>query len=460
MLRSIFFISFIGFLVWIAVWLSENPGRAEINWLGYEIETYFGFLIIVAGIVGIIVWTIIWLIRFVFKAPKAFILGRKNRRQVDGYKALTLGMAAIAAGDKDEASRLSKKANKLLSDPTVTRLLSAQTAALNGDQAAASRYFNTLRESKETQFVGLVGLMRQAKLSGEDTLLKELTEEAYKLRPESVFVVETLFDIQTKSGLWEEAQATLFEAVRRKVKPEQVAIGPRVTIFTARAYEMQRAADYKAAIRYADRALADDRDFVPAAIVRARLINDKSKDHKAVSLLESFCSRNPHPQVVSAYLKLWPQETFLQRFQRLQNLVDKKRSTQDTRLLVAEAALDAELWGEARKNLELASADQLTIKSCRLMSRLEQGERYDEEESRRWLEKTSLAAPDTSWTCGSCGAIAQSWQALCGHCGDFDIVVWKQPPHIATLSSEFANESAHEDFLLLEEAKTKPPNLG
>ena len=50
---------------------------------------------------------------------------------------------------------MSRKANKLIKDPSVTRLLSAQTATLNGDEAAAVNYFNALSEDHETEFVRL-----------------------------------------------------------------------------------------------------------------------------------------------------------------------------------------------------------------------------------------------------------------------------------------------------------------
>ena len=135
-------------------------------------------------------------------------------------------MAAVAAGDKDEAIRMSRKANKLIKDPSVTRLLSAQTATLNGDEAAAVNYFNALSEDHETEFVGLLGLMRQAMANQDLTRLLELTKKAYKKRPESVFVCETLFSLQTKAADWENAQNTLTDAVRRKVKTEIVATGP------------------------------------------------------------------------------------------------------------------------------------------------------------------------------------------------------------------------------------------
>ena len=137
MLRIIFFITQLIVLVSFAVWLSDNPGEIEINWLNYEIETHFSVLLLLIALIFFGLWFIYYVFNMLLTAPKTFLDRRKNRHQFEGYKALTLGMAAVAAGDKDEAVRMSRKANKLLNDPSVTRLLSAQTAILNGDEAAA-----------------------------------------------------------------------------------------------------------------------------------------------------------------------------------------------------------------------------------------------------------------------------------------------------------------------------------
>ena len=140
MLRIIFFITQLILLVGFAVWLSDNPGQIEINWLDYEIETHFSVFLIVIAFIFFGLWFIYYIFNMILSVPKTFLDRRKNRLQSEGYKALTLGMAAVAAGDKDEAIRMSRKANKLIKDPSVTRLLSAQTATLNGDEAAAVNY--------------------------------------------------------------------------------------------------------------------------------------------------------------------------------------------------------------------------------------------------------------------------------------------------------------------------------
>jgi HemY protein len=152
-------------------------------------------------------------------------------------------------------------------------------------------------------------------------------------------------------------------------------------------------------------------------------------------LLEELWARRPHSDLAEAYLKQWPLEAPLDRMKRIQHLTDKNASAFESRIALAEAALEAKLWGEARRNLIDLPDDQITVRVCRLMARLEQDEHGDAVAARVWLDRAETAAPDKAWTCDTCGAVAAEWSALCGNCEAFDTVSWKQPPRVSVLSS-------------------------
>ena len=433
MWRAVFYFVQVAILVALAVWLSDNPGKVEINWLGYRIETYFGVLLLVGGIAVVAVTFLYRFTRAILGAPGQFLTRRQYRRREAGYKALALGMAAAAAGDREESRRLARRADALLQDPDLTRLLSAQAATLNGDQVAARRYLDALVENDETAFLGLTGLMRQAMADGDDGVLLSLAERAHKVRPDSAFVVDTLFNLQSRSARWSEAQATLFDAVRRQVRTEAQAVGYRTTIFTARALEAEASTRFDEASDLADKALATKPDFVPAGVVGARMLEQAGKGRKAIRLLEDLWRRNPHPDVVAAYLRQWPLESPLDQLKRVQQLTGENATVTESRLALAAAALEAKLWGEARRNLTAIADDEVTVRVCRLMARLEQDEHGDAAAARIWLDRADSTAQDKTWTCGTCGAVASAWSALCGNCGGFDTIAWKRPPRVSVL---------------------------
>ena len=445
MRRALVYFVQVAVLAAAAVWLADHPGRVEIDWLGYRVETYFGVLLALLLVAALLFDGARRAWRLLAGAPGDFVARRQARRREDGFRALTHGMAAVAAGDRDEARRLARRADTLLRDPGVTGLLSAQAAALDGDEAAARRYFDALAADRETAFLGLTGLMRQAIREGDDARTLELAERARRLRPDSAFVSETLFDLQTRGGRWREAQATLFDAVRRGLRPEEGALGDRAAILAARAGAALRAERFEEAADFAGQALASVEDFVPAAALRARALAGTGKPRRAARHLEEAWSRRPHPELAAAYLALRPGEEPLQRAKRVQQLAAGNPGAPESRRALAAAALEAGLWGEARRNLaELGPADEFDAGTCRLMARLEREENGDGAAAGEWLERAARAPAGKGWTCGTCGAAAPEWSALCGNCGAFGTVSWKRPPRVAVLPAAPAGPGALE----------------
>ena len=112
---------------------------------------------------------------------------------------------------------------------------------------------------------------------------------------------------------------------------------------------------------------------------------------------------------------------------------------------MAMSSLRAQLWGEARKNLEnaieasRASAPSpgvalgLPARICRMMAELEESENGDSGLAREWLMRVSEANQDPAWVCDHCGNTVGQWSAVCGKCEDFDSFLWRTPTSIVNL---------------------------
>src|SRR5262249_50581341 len=159
-----------------------------------------------------------WLIyRWIMGAPGALMEGWFDSRRRRGYRALTQGLAAVAAGGGAEAQKQARKAGKALAEPSLTLLLSAQAAQLAGDRDGAARAFNAMLGDEHTAFLGLRGLTTQALRDGDQSKALTYAERAFQLRPQTPWVVHSLFDMQAQLGQWKAAQDTLDAGVRRKV---------------------------------------------------------------------------------------------------------------------------------------------------------------------------------------------------------------------------------------------------
>lgn len=423
----------IGAVTFAAIQLADNPGRISIDWLGYHIDTYFGVALL-AILAGLWVLFIVYrLFRGIVGLPGGFFDRRAARRRDDGVNALSLGMAAIAAGDAEEARKQAKRAEKLLDDPSKTRLLSAQAAALGGDSEAAGRYFDALTESPETRFVGLVGKLRQALEADDRDEALPLALRARDLRPDSGFVARTLFTLETGAADWDGAQKTLFDAVRRDLIPEAEAKRYRMAIDMERARLKQEAGELADAADFAARALTVEPAFPPAVQIVVEAERIKGRDKKAQRLLEDAWSAAPHPALAKLYAGLWPDDDPAQRLKRIQKLTDGKPGGLTGRLAIAEAAIAAELWGVARTALEGVPETERSAGAFRLLAYMAQAEHGDAAQARSFLEQAGNAPADPAWTCSDCGATSGSWTVSCGNCGHFATLTWKQPPRVSAL---------------------------
>ena len=121
----------------------------------------------------------------------------------------------------------------------------------------------------------------------------------------------------------------------------------------------------------------------------------------------------------------------------MQRLAAHNPEASESHLAIAETALAAQLWGEARRHLTLAIAAPPpglpsvgpSRRLCRLMARLEESESGDMPAARDWLDRAIGAPPDPSYVCSRCGGgESPEWQALCPECGGFDTLLWRSPP--------------------------------
>lgn len=435
MIRALRYFIIIAVLAAAAAWLADQPGSVSLQWGGYRIDTTFGVLAIAVGVVAVLAALLyrIWL--FVRRAPGSVASSWRGHRRGRGYRALTKGMVAVAAGDADEAQRQARKAEGLLSEPPLTMLLSAQAAQLGGDERAAERFFRAMTENRETEFLGLRGLLNQAMKRQDTEEAVALARRAHRLKPDSEWVSQSLFELQTRSGQWLDASVTVKEATRNKhlsgpdSRHRQAVLACQLGVAAA------KDGDAAEAMKQAKAALDLDSAFLPAALLLAGHYVRTGKGRKAGALIERMWGREPHPAMVAFYWDVRNATASLDRVKASERLAGFNPGHMESDLAIATAALDADLWGQARKHLTAAGGDEPPARICRMMADLEEAEHGDSKKARRWLIRASMADPDPAWVCGSCGHTVENWSATCASCHGFDTLSWRPPPHVMRLEA-------------------------
>jgi len=441
MIRALWFIAKVAIVVAIAVWLANRPGTVTIDWQGYIVELGFGIAVLIAVAALGAAALLYRLVRAIVRAPRNIGRYSRSRRRERGYQALTRGMVAVAAGDAATARKMARKADGLLNEPPLTMLLSAQAAQLQGDDRAAHEYFTAMLDRPETAFLGLRGLLTQAIKSGDRVEALQLARRAQSLQPNTPWLLGTLYDLEARSGDWAAAEGTLQQAVQAGAINAEQGRRHRAALLLERSFEAERRGRGDAALSHAQAAHDLMPGFVPAAARAARLLVSAGKHKQASKAVDRSWRIAPHPELADAYREVVAGYDPLTRVKLFEKLRNQAPNDAESHIAVARAALDAQLWGEARQHLNKALEIKPSRRLYRLLADLERSEHNDEDAARAWLAQAASAPSDPSWTCDACNAVSHSWGGLCGHCGAFDSLEWKAPTMTVSLMAPEAPQA-------------------
>ena len=430
MIRIIAFVVAVIVVAAAATWISEPPGRVEIAWGDYMVETSPGTLAAAVAVAAAIVLVIAAVVRFVWIGPRRVALARRRRRERLGYRALTQGLVAAAAGDPKRARRFARRADALLEEPPLTLLLSAQAAQLEGDDHAARGYFEAMLDQPATAFLGLRGLLVQAERTGDTARALELAEQAFALRPETPWVLTALLEMQTRAGLWSDALNTVKQALRHGAVSEEIGRRRQAGLLFERARALREQGEVREALRVADEARAADAAFLPAALLGAGLAKEAGRDSAAQRAVIDAWRHCPHPALGRLFLALHADSSAAERLKRVETLVANNSDHAESLMLLANQALDAKQWGTARRHLERAAVECPSAGVYRLLASLEEAETGDGDAVRRRLQQASEAPPDPAWLCTRCASASPAWSIVCDRCGAFDAIEWRTPSRV------------------------------
>jgi len=445
MWRGLLFFLKLAVVVALAIWLAETPGEVVVDWRGYRIETSVGILLVTALVIAVlsILGHRLW--RNLRGAPGTLVAARRARRARRAEAAVTQGMVSVAAGELQAARRQARRAERLDRGSPLTRLLAAQTAQLDGDDAGARKSFEAMLEVPETRFLGLRGLYRLSRREGDLEEARQRLNQAHALHPDAPWVLSGLFEVALESGDIDGAIDAVGELQRAREIDKTDAVRRRAVLHVEKARRAHAAGEAEAARDAAKRAHELMPALVPAAAVRARVLIDADELRAAARAIETTWEHAPHPDLVPLYLEARKAATTQERVKRLEKLVQENPSHRESHLALGRAALEAEDLTRARQHLTSAAGAQPSESVCRLMAELEVRESGDPAAGRNWLLKAADAPDDPAWVCNACGAVAAEWRALCQHCGSFDTYAWRTPVRVVDERGTRATHARLED---------------
>ena len=438
----------------VASWLAIQPGMLQLEWLGYNLQMRTSLGVALLVILGLMLIFADRLVRGLFDLPGT--MGRRlaRRRAAQGHRALALGMIAVSAGEPGEARRQAARAQRLLSAPQLTDLLSAQAANLSGDSQAAGRYFNSLTKDPDTAFLGHIGLARLAlEKDRNDEALTE-AKTALALRPKSALAARQVLVLQAERQNWAAAlpalnvvaaaddddreslarqRAVLNYLEARSSLPAETGFGDsqegRDDPVTLEDTHIKRTI-----MNQLQAALKGWPAFWPAALCLADIHLAAKEKRKAVRVLETAFQSMPHEMVAARLQNAWNSNegTTVSRLAKL--VATSGDRAHDARRIVAGVALANGLVGEARRLIAEIPDKARDAAVWRLAAMLaESGAEPDMAAATDALRQAGEARRGHCWQCTSCQLVHDSWQAHCDSCAGFATLDWRRPDGLSPL---------------------------
>lgn len=433
MLRLLGFLILTGALMFGAAWIFDNDTALEIRWFdGAVYDWTLAWLIVAAVVLAVLTIVVYELVRLVVGFPVRWWLRRKANRHVEGLRTVTRGMMAVAAGDVTQAKELRRSADRLLGErEPAALLLAAQAAEVGGEHEVAQLKYRQMLRQKQTQLLGLRGLLNDAVATGDNAQALEFARRAYRDHPYTEWVVNTLFELLVQEHSWSEALRRVDDLKLNKIVDAEGAQRRRSVLRLLMAQERAASGALEEAFQSAMEATKRQRSFAPAAAYASELARELRKEGPARNVLEEAWARAPHPLLVEAYMALQPDETARARLARFERLANRNNNHHLTLRTMIEAALAAD---EIDRAVSLARSVPSSSPTVGTLQAAIAAHRAKDPAAAQIAELEALLADapqDEAWVCQATGQVLHAWQPF-GPRGDFDSLRWQSPPRVAT----------------------------
>lgn len=431
MIQSLWFFIQMTFIVGGTVWLATRPGTVDIEVMNYGMTMHAGIFFLLFILLIVLVLFLYRVVRAIISLPRTLAHYQEKDKRKKGYRALTRGLVAVAAGDAKKATQFSRQTKILMPNENgLPVLLEAQAARLRGEEGLAQNRFQELMKDKDAAFLGIRGLLKSALDDGNMALALEYAKQAQKANAGQGWILKAIYDLEIRNHLWTDALETGKKAVKAGVLASEKAISDRIAIHLMRADYERSKGDKKVALKELEKAYKLNPHFVPTVIrLTARYIKDNKK-RKAAAMVEKAWRINPHPQLVEIWDLLAPESNGKNDQKRLkwyEDLVAFKPDSAEGQMAAASAAMDMGLWGEAKAYLMVAEKVNPVARVYRLRAIVEQNSTHNDDTIHELMEKAAAALPDKVWVCHETGLTYDEWSAIAAPHDSFNTIIWDYP---------------------------------
>jgi HemY protein len=389
MRRLVLFVLIVAALVAAAVWLADDPGAISLVWRGWRVDTSVGVLVAAFLVTLLVALFVLRLIAGISGRLRGFLARRREHRVQRGLESLGGGFAAVQAGQGDLARRFAKEAAALLDNNPATLILRKDAAALNGDMGEMQNAAAAMLARRDTELAGLRALATKSLAEGNVVDALNHARRALARKDAPVWAMRMALDAEISTERWADAIAALDSRLGRQAFTRVEHARLMSELLVRQSDVLLHQSDAGGAAVAAKKAMGAGGHTRGPVVAFARAMAAQGRGKKAAHAVERAWADAPHGDLLAAYKILVPGESALDWAKRIENLVQAAPEHIESRLAVAEASLQAELWGQARSRLSGLTAEtmpsNIRARAAHLLAELERRQRGDAEAAADWL---------------------------------------------------------------------------
>lgn len=424
MIRIIFWAVLLIGLASGAIWLNNNPGTIQVEWMGYEISA--PILVMVIAVFALLLGTImlVSLVARLFNIPLTYRMKSQKKNHERGLEAVTMAITSLAISDDSTASKYTKKAEKFLGQSPLTQLLNAQISYRSGDALGTTKELESMLEHKPTGFLAARALANLAIKDGKTDEALEYAERARRIEPSNTPCNLMLLNLYIQKERWAEAENVINQGKSRKAFSRERAKYLLALVYATKAAGHEAQNQTQKALLLREQSFKNAPAFTDNSVKLAEHYGRTDQLKKSLSTLGRAWREKPHPSLALTALDLIMSEPEKKQGKLMASFVKSQPKHLESHLALAEFSIRSSKWSDAETHAKqaLELAKQSRIYSVLAVIASKQGK---ESLASNHMQKAASADANPAWTCGTCGNRTGEWHLNCGSCNSFDAITWK-----------------------------------
>ncbi len=409
----------------IGILITSYPGEVKFEWFGYFISIPIGLFFACLVVIFAFITSVHNLWRWVWNLPQNYLTHLQKKRVLKGNNLLIDGLSAIAAGQNQEAKEVISVACELLPENPLTQFIAAQASYMTGDEEAATRQYLAMQKDKRTSFLGLRGLILQAKAREDYKLTQEYITKALTVRPDSPWLQDEYL-LNTVHL----AQKGIFPKTEKNKITKYVS-KPQWSRHLAMLNWLKLQNTNHLTSNEKEKLHLKIFDLAPEWTANVQQLVEHYIQHQLFSkaqkiLMDSF-KHHPHRVLGLLWDAVFHEMEVVDRYRTMEKLVADQEDHPESQYCLASSAMKAQLWGQAKEHLDRLLSYGYTRTGCNLMAELMELQypaQFDL--AREWWQRASQTSSDYEWQCNTCYHHFDNWQLVCSHCQSIDHIYWQE----------------------------------